>query len=110
MSSSSSPKMKEKEKGTIEKNVVEKEIWNIIDTYFRDNPQSLVRHHTESYNDFFTNGIYQIFKEKNPLRLQSRYDEKIGDYRSQCILYFGGKEGNRIYFGKPVIYDEENTH
>ena len=31
---------------------------------FENNPQSLVRHHTESYNDFFKNGIFQIFKEK----------------------------------------------
>ena len=40
-------------------------IWKLIDTYFQDNPQALVRHHIESYNDFFKNGIFQIFKEKN---------------------------------------------
>jgi DNA-directed RNA polymerase II subunit RPB2 len=40
-------------------------VWKLIDTYFRDNPQALVRHHVESYNDFFKTGIYQIFKEKN---------------------------------------------
>jgi DNA-directed RNA polymerase II subunit RPB2 len=85
-------------------------VWTIIDKYFQDNPQALVRHHIESYNDFFKNGIFQIFKEKNPLRLQTRFDEKIGDYRTQCILYFGGKEGKRIYFGKPTIYDDDNTH
>jgi DNA-directed RNA polymerase II subunit RPB2 len=81
------------------------EIWSIINKYFEDNPQCLVRHHIESYNDFFKNGIFQIFKEKNPLRIQTQYDEEIDDYRSQCIMYFGGKEGNKIYFGKPVIND-----
>ena len=45
------------------------DIWKIIDKYFEDNPQSLVRHHVESYNDFFNNGIKQIFKEKNPINL-----------------------------------------
>ena len=25
-------------------------------------------------------------------------------------MYFGGKNGDKIYFGKPVIYDEANTH
>ena len=36
-------------------------IWKIIDKYFENNPQSLVRHHTESYNDFFKNGISSSF-------------------------------------------------
>jgi len=85
-------------------------IWKIINTYFEDNPQSLVRHHIDSYNDFFKNGIFQLFKEKNPLRINTRYDESIGDYRSQCIMYFGGKNGDKIYFGKPVIYDDNNSH
>ena len=26
--------------------------WSIIDRYFKDNPNVLVRHHLESYNDF----------------------------------------------------------
>ena len=85
-------------------------LWKIINKYFEDNPQSLVRHHIESYNDFFKNGIFQIFKERNPIRIQTRYDENIDDYRSQCHMYFGGKNGDKIYFGKPVIYDDTNTH
>jgi len=84
--------------------------WKLLDKYFHDNPQSLVRHHTESYNDFFKNGIFQIFKEKNPLRIRTKFDKRINDYRSQCVMYFGGKEGNKIYFGKPVIYDDNNSH
>jgi len=86
-------------------------IWKIIDKYFEDNPQCLVRHHIESYNDFFKNGIFQIFKEKNPIRISTRFDDKLNDYRSHCIMYFGGKEGNKIYFGKPIIYDDnDNSH
>jgi DNA-directed RNA polymerase II subunit RPB2 len=85
-------------------------VWKLLDKYFQDNPQSLVRHHTESYNDFFKNGIFQIFKEKNPLRIKTKFDEKTNEYRSQCIMYFGGKDGNKIYFGKPVIYDDDNSH
>ena len=85
-------------------------IWKIIDSYFSDNPQCLVQHHTDSYNDFFKNGIFQIFKDKNPIRIGSDFDETINDYRTQCVMYFGGKEGNKIFFGKPVIYDEVNSH
>jgi DNA-directed RNA polymerase II subunit RPB2 len=86
-------------------------LWKIIHSHFEDNYQSLVRHHIDSYNDFYKNGFFQIFKEKNPVTINSVYDESIQDFRHQCIMYFGGKNADKIYFGKPVIYDgDENTH
>ena len=30
------------------------------------------------------------------------------EYRYQAQIYMGGKDGNRVYYGKPVIYDENN--
>jgi DNA-directed RNA polymerase II subunit RPB2 len=88
----------------------EKITWKIIDSYFQENPQWLVSHHVESFNDFYKHGIYQLFKEQGPIELNSKYDDTIKDFRHQCKLYIGGKSGNRIYFGKPVIFDKENTH
>jgi len=101
-------------------------LWKIIDSYFKGNPQSLVTHHHESYNDFFTKGIYKIIKETNPIRIHTDYDIKLpryntdenrldpelglGEYRSQANLYIGGKDGSRLYFGKPVIYDDDREH
>ena len=85
-------------------------IWDFIDTYFHDNPQALVNHHVESYNDFFEQGIYQIFREKNPLKWLSQYDEEIEDYRSQCIMYMGGRDASKIHFGKPILYEGEKPH
>ena len=85
-------------------------IWNIIDTYFQDNPQALVRHHTDSYNDFFKNGIFRIFKDTKPVTIYSRLDPVTNEYMSQCKLYMGGKNGDKIYLGKPVIHDENNVH
>jgi len=79
--------------------------WKLIGKYFQDNPQNLVTHHIESYNDFFKRGIFQIFKEKNPIEIFTMYDTELEDYRCKCIMYFGGKEANKIYFGKPIIYD-----
>ena len=35
----------------------EKVIWNIIDSYFKNNPSHLVKHHLDSYNDFFDSGF-----------------------------------------------------
>jgi DNA-directed RNA polymerase II subunit RPB2 len=85
-------------------------IWKVINQLFEDNPQTLVRHHIESYNDFFKQGIFQIFKENNPINIQTRYDKTIDDYRSKCIMYLGGKDGKKVYFGKPIIYDDNNGH
>lgn len=84
-------------------------VWDIVDKHFSENPQSLVRHHVESYNDFFKQNIYKIFKEKNPVQIVSKYDESIGEYRSKCNMYIGGKNGDLIHFAKPVIYDS-NAH
>ena len=101
-------------------------LWKIIDSYFKGNPQSLVTHHHDSYNDFFTKGIYKILKETNPIRIHTNYDIRLprynadenrldpelgtGEYRSQANLYIGGKDGSRLYFGKPVIYDDGREH
>jgi len=85
-------------------------IWKIIDSQFEETPQHLVLHHIESYNDFFNKDIYDIFRDQNPLRIVSGYDEKLGDYKHKCNLYFGGKSAKRIYYGKPMIYDKDNTH
>lgn len=85
--------------------------WKIIDSKFRDNYQTLVRHHIESYNHFYNEELIQIFKEKNPLILGSKFDKELNDYREKCVMYFGGKDGNKIYYGKPCIYDDnDNFH
>ena len=83
--------------------------WKIIDTYFRDNPNNLVAHHLESYNDFFNSGINRIFRENNPVRFIEREDNS-SENRNECLLYLGGKDGDKIYFGKPLIYDNTHTH
>ena len=83
--------------------------WKVIDKYFTDNPNNLVSHHLESYNDFFTQGIHRIFRENNPIRFIEREekDSQTSDQRNECLLYLGGKDGNKIYFGKPIIFDEQ---
>ena len=85
-------------------------IWNIIDKYFQDNPNILVRHHLDSYNDFFNNKIYNIFREKNPIKIFKEQDENRKDFKYKADIYIGGKEGNKLYFGKPVIFDETHEH
>lgn len=85
-------------------------IWKIINSYFRDNPKILAEHHIESYNDFFKKGIFQVFRDLNPIRISSRYDKATDEFRSEALLYLGGRDGTRVYFGKPVIYDDNQSH
>ena len=94
--------------------------WQILDKYFTENTHNLVAHHLDSYNDFFSSGINNIFRENNPIQFIARNDEllKEGETRkktkkvngNQLLLYLGGKKGDKIYFGKPVIYDENYSH
>jgi DNA-directed RNA polymerase II subunit RPB2 len=65
-----------------------------------------------------------IFKENNPIRFIERQDEKEqeeearekGNKRdkttnnNEILLYLGGKDGSKLYFGKPVIYDDNYSH
>ena len=85
-------------------------IWKLIDTYFEDNPYALVSHHQDSYNQFFKTGLSQIFKEKNPIQILKQQDEATKEFNLDCKLYLGGKDGSKIYYGKPVIYDENYEH
>jgi DNA-directed RNA polymerase II subunit RPB2 len=55
------------------------------------------------------NGIRQIFKEHNPIVFQKEKDEKTDTFRNVSRFYLGGKKGDKIYYGKPVIYDETGT-
>ncbi len=91
---------------------VDKIAWKLIDTYFKDNVNNLVAHHLESYNDFFSSGINNIFKENNPFRFIEKEDKINPEKkeRNECLLYLGGRDGSKIYYGKPIIYDDDRTH
>ena len=81
--------------------------WKTINTMFNDNPNFLIKHHIDSYNDFFNKGIINIFKSMNPIKF---FKEPITNsvYKYNCEIYFGGKSGNKIYYGKPIIVDNIN--
>ena len=105
--------------------------WKIIDKYFKENPYNLVAHHLESYDRFFSTGMSTIFKENNPIRFIERQDEEEQEEEArekgtklnkrktknnessnnnEILLYLGGKDGTKLYFGKPVIYDDNYSH
>jgi DNA-directed RNA polymerase II subunit RPB2 len=84
--------------------------WLIIDKYFGDNPNILAEHHLKSYNDFFFGGINRIFKEKNPIKIQKNQDPNTKEFQFKCNLYLGGRNGDKLYYGKPIIFDEHREH
>ena len=85
--------------------------WKLIHTYFQDNPNALVQHHLDSCNDFYAQGIPRIFRENNPIRFVAREEDNENDNETnECSLYLGGKQGTKIYYGKPVIYDDNHVH
>ena len=47
------------------------------------------------YNDFFETGENRNYTK---------------EFNLQCNLYLGGKNGDKLYYGKPVIYDDNRSH
>ena len=90
---------------------IEDEIpWIIIEKFFKENKNVLVKHHLDSYNSFFNNGINQIFKEKNPIRIMKQLDPETKIFKLQANIFMGGKDGDKIYIGKPIIFDQDREH
>uniref|UniRef100_A0A6C0LJ02 DNA-directed RNA polymerase n=1 Tax=viral metagenome TaxID=1070528 RepID=A0A6C0LJ02_9ZZZZ len=81
----------------------------IIDKLFEDNPNLLVNHHLESFNEFYRDGIKRIFREKNPIRIMKDQNEN-GNFNLRCNIFLAGKNGDKLYYGKPIIYDDGREH
>jgi DNA-directed RNA polymerase II subunit RPB2 len=94
----------------VSKNKIEEDSvsWYVIDKYFKTNKNILTKHHLDSYNDFIKNGIPRIFKLNNPIINIKEQNPETKEYKYQTKLYLGGKSGEKIYIGKPIIYDEGN--
>ena len=88
---------------------MEIEPWNLIDTYFRENKHYLTKHHIDSYNDFIINKIPQTFKQYNPQIIYKEYNEEDDNYKYEIHIYYGGKNSDKIYIGKPVLYTENDV-
>lgn len=77
--------------------------WQVIDTYFKDNPYFLTKHHLESWNDFVSNRIINTIKVLNPYIILKNQDN--GRIQHEINIYVGGLEGNDIFLTKPTIYE-----
>ena len=82
----------------------------IIDKYFNDNANVFVQHHLNSYNSFFKDGIKDVLRETNPIKIMKLQDPRTNKFQLRCNLFLGGKTGDKLYYGKPIIYDENKEH
>ena len=67
-------------------------VWNIIDSYFKDNPNILVKHHIDSFDDFILKGIPRILRENNPVMIMQHQIKNTTQYERTVKMYMGGKE------------------
>lgn len=69
------------------------DVWQIIDTYFRDNPNYKSQHQVDSFNEFIfskTNGIEYIIKRENPqIIYKDAIDADKGEYRYSINIFYG---------------------
>lgn len=91
---------------------IEKCVFHIIDQFFKSN--TFVDHHIHSVDHFYDNDIKQIFSDLNPLTFnidKKRQDtnEKGESKEYEMKLYFGGKNVENIFFGKPILYENEKS-
>jgi DNA-directed RNA polymerase II subunit RPB2 len=96
------------------------DVWTIIETYFRDNPNYKTQHQIDSFNEFITsdtNGIKHIIKRENPLIIyKEALDADKGKYKYQINIYYGetltesgeisDKTKDNIFVSSPIEYIE----
>lgn len=82
---------------------LELETWEIINSYFRDIPNYLVRHHIDSYNDFIQNKIPQIMKNFSKIPPYILIDKVDRNIIYEIKVHYGGKNNDRYKITKPTI-------
>ena len=69
----------------------ENDSWHVIESYFKNKHlEQLVKHQTESYNDFVQNQMKKTIEMFNPLLIRSPHDymKEFKKYRLQIIIRF----------------------
>ncbi len=83
---------------------MENATWRVVDSYFRDTPDYLVKHQLDSFNDFINNKINKIFKDLGK-KIHPRTDYNNKNIIYETTIYYGGKTHDGIYISKPTIID-----
>ena len=87
-----------KKRSRLDLNEVRENSWKIIHSYFQDKSFSWVQANLDSYNYFYSVQIRETIRNLNPICFKN--EEGL-----ETRFYLGGKDTDKIYFGKPVVYD-----
>jgi DNA-directed RNA polymerase II subunit RPB2 len=68
---------------------------HVVDTFFKDTPNPLVRHHLDSFYDFLHTKIPRYIHASNPIKLL------LADGRN-IRVFIGGKDGTKLNYVRPV--------
>ena len=82
---------------------IELDTWEVINSYFRDIPNYLVRHHIDSYNDFIQNKIPQIMHNFSKIPPYVLIDKEDRNITYEIKVFYGGKTHDRYKITKPTI-------
>jgi len=94
-------------------------VWDIIDTYFRDTMYYKSQHQLDSYNEFIfskENGIDNIIRRENPFILFKGEKGDKGNFKYEIKIYFGEtldengepiKDKENIFISSPAIYNND---
>ena len=77
--------------------------FNMIDQFFKEH--SLVDHHLHSVNQFYEVGLKQVLQDLNPLTFSIDMNKKSNEYSHTMYLYFGGRNMDKVYYGKPTLFE-----
>ena len=101
----------------------DKDIWDIIDSYFKNTDNYLSKHQIDSYNTFLDENIPKTIRQFNPIvlpysRILNEKDEETDEFLFQVKITIGGSkdddgniinDGSSVFIGKPIIQEVKKT-
>ena len=88
---------------------LEKDMYNLIDLYFKEHFYPFTKHHIDSYREFLRKYVPDIIKTYNPITMLKFMKHKENELELKVELFVGGKDGNNIYIDRPTILDDNGN-
>ena len=82
----------------------DKDIWKLIDVYFRDVGNAWTQHQIESTDEFFSESIKEIIQDNNPIIINGDLDQDTNKFNIEYRLEF-----LEPYIGQPIIQENNGA-